>query len=110
MNKLPPDDQQLPEFLRQYRPIPPEATPDLEDQLMSKIVTARKPARKRQMWAVPSMIVAGLLMVFGGYYTLILASDSANLEAFLESNWNDVLGERTISLQSSNVSGDWMQQ
>lgn len=103
MTKLPPDDQQLQKFLRRHRPIPPQATPDLEEQLMSRIAIVRKPVRELQLWAIPSVIAAALLMAWSGYQALIISPDSANLEVFLENNWNYVVGEQPLNLQISNT-------
>jgi len=110
MTQLPPDDKRWQEFLRQHRPTPPPAAADLEEQLMNQIATSPQPTLTRQLWSVPSALAAGLLMVWSGYRTLIPSpelSNSASLEAFLENNWNEVVGETPVSLASNSTQTDW---
>ena len=113
MTQLPPneEDRQWQEFLRQNRPTPPPASPDLEDQLMKAIEKSPQPAVSRRMWAVPPAIAAGLLMAWSGYRLLIplpAPSNAASVEAFLEDNWNGVVGETPANLQSNSTQADWM--
>ncbi len=127
MTQLPPDDQQWQEFLRKHRPTPPPAADGLEDQLMKAIAqqtgdrqanlltTAQKPAivkyhKIRQMWTARSAIAAGLLMAMSGYHILMLSTDtasSASLDAFMENNWNEVVGDRPASSHNTTPL-DWM--
>lgn len=114
MTQLPPDDRQWQEFLRKHRPVPPPAAADLEEQLMNAIERSPQTASSRRLWAVPSALAASLLMAWSGYRTLIpspaLSTNSASLEAFLENNWNDVLGETPAPVGSPNntIQSDWM--
>ncbi|MBD0361655.1 MAG: hypothetical protein ICV55_02530 [Coleofasciculus sp. C3-bin4] len=111
MTQLPPDDKRWQEFLRQNSPTPPPAAADLEEQLMNEIATSPQPTLTRQLWTVPSALAAGLLMVWSGYRTLIPSpelSNSASLEAFLENNWNEVVGETPVSSASNSTQTDWM--
>ena len=86
MSNLPPDDQKWQEFLRQNRPTPPPSPDELEEQLMSAIEKQDLPLHGRQLWAVPPVIAAGLLMAWSGYRTLTpsfeLSNSSTKLEAF----------------------------
>ena len=127
MTQLPPDDQQWQEFLRKHRPTPPPAADGLEEQLMKAIAqqtgdrqanlatTAQKtkfvnPHRIRRMWTGRSAIAAGLLMAMSGYHILMLSTDtasSASLDAFMENNWNEVIGDRSASLHNTTPL-DWM--
>lgn len=112
MNQLPPDDdKQWQEFLHQNCPTPPPASPDLEEQLINAIEMSQQPANSRRLWALPPAIAAGLLMVWSSYRTLMPIpelSNSATVEAFLEDNWNGVVGETQASLQSNTTQEDWM--
>lgn len=108
MTQLPPDDHQWKEFLRQHRPVPPPAAPELEDRLMQAI---EKSPINRRLWAVPPALAAGLLMAWSGYRTLIPlppSSNPASLEAFLETNWNSVVGDTLPSSHSNSTPDDWM--
>lgn len=113
MTQLPPDDKQWQEFLHEHCPKPPPAAADLEEQIMNVIEKSEEPAIRRQLWALPPALAAGLLMAWSGYRTLIpfpQPSNSASLEAFLESNWNDVVPETPAPFSSPNNSTqlDWM--
>lgn len=111
MTQLPPDDKRWQEYLRQNSPTPPPAAADLEEQLMNEIATSPQPTLTRQLWTVPSALAAGLLMAWSGYRTLIPSpelSNSASLEAFLENNWNEVVGETPVSSASNSTQTDWM--
>ncbi|MCP2729908.1 hypothetical protein [Limnofasciculus baicalensis] len=112
MSKLPPDDQRWQEFLRQNRPTPPSGADDLEDQIISAIEKQDLPLQGRRLWAVPPVIAAGLLMAWSGYRTLTppfeLSNSSTKLEAFLENNWNHVVGETSASSPSNSTPDEWM--
>jgi hypothetical protein len=129
MTQLPPEDQQWQEFLRKYRPTPPPAADDLEEQLMSAIsadsfnvatrsekadaalARSQSPVRGIKSSAFASAIAAGLLMAWSGYRFLIPVSESSNsasLEAFLENNWNEVVEEVPASPNISTAQADWM--
>ncbi len=114
MTPLPPDDKQWQEFLRKHCPTPPPAAADLEEQLMNAIERSPQTPNSRRLWAVPSALAAGLLMAWSGYRTLIpspaLSTSSASLEAFLENNWNDVVGETPAPVGSPNntIQSDWI--
>ena len=94
----PPADRPLTEFLQQHRLPAPPAAPELEDRLMAAIDRAQKPQRSRSrpvVWLIPPAIAAGLVATLLGYHTLapaqLTASETANLEAFLETNWQSAV-------------------
>lgn len=100
-----PDDQNLVEFLRQHRPVPPPPAETLEDGIMFAIDNAAQsprntpsPLRKRRaLWLVPPAIAASLVATFLGYRTSMPVSKSATelamLETFMETNWRNTLNE-----------------
>lgn len=111
MTQLPSHDERWQEFLRQYRPTPPPAASELEEQLMNAIErTPQRPAISWRLLAVPSAIAAGLVMALSSYRILIPSQEPSNyasLEAFLESNWNEVTTETPTSPQINTVPADW---
>lgn len=111
MTQLPPDDKRWQEFLRQNRPTPPPGADDVEERLMNAIEKSQQPERSRQLWALPPVLAAGLLMAWSGYRTLSALpepSTDTSVEAFLENNWNGVVGETPTSLQSNSLQTEWM--
>jgi len=97
MNKFPNDDERLVEFLRQHASDVPPASPNLEQLIMQAVASSSPEAAKRQrLWILPPVIAAGLLLVWTGYRILMPANLSpaqlATLNAFLESNWDGVVG------------------
>ena len=111
MTRLPPDDKAWQEFLRQHRPEPPAAPADLEEQLMKAVEKSQPPELNQQIWAVPPAIVAGLLMLWSGYRALVFfpePANSANLEIFLENNWNGVVGETSVRTHNNTTEVDWV--
>jgi hypothetical protein len=130
MIHLPSDDQKLQAFLRQHRPVPPPAQPDLEEQFMQlitpkaiafnpntthkqtnlAIAKPKKLNRIRQLWLIPSTIAAGLLITWSSSRLLLPTTElaNANLESFLETNWNDVIGDTATNPASNNLQNDWI--
>ncbi len=111
MTHLPPDDRQWQEFLHKHCPTPPPAAADLEERLMKTIKKSRQPVLAQRLWAVPPALAASLLMAWSGYRLLIPLPDSSNsasLEAFLQDNWNNVVGERSASSQNNSTQADWI--
>lgn len=89
------DDERLVEFLHQYRPDVPPASPDLEQKIICAVTTSPQKSHKQRSWLVPSAVAAGLLIAWTGYRSLMPANFStaqASLDAFLESNWDGILG------------------
>ena len=111
MTHLPPDDSQWQEFLHKHCPTPPPPAADLEDRLMKSINKSQPPVLTQRLWAVPPALAAGLLMAWSGYRLLMPLpelSNSASLEAFLQDNWNNVVGEKPASSQSNTAQADWI--
>lgn len=110
MTPLPPDDREWQEFLHKHRPIPPPAEFDLEDQLMKAVEKSPQPNLSQRLLPWPPALIAGLLMLLSGYRLLITAPESsrANVETFLQDNWNEVVGDTSPQLQSHDVvQVDW---
>ncbi|MFB2934411.1 hypothetical protein ACE1B6_03960 [Aerosakkonemataceae cyanobacterium BLCC-F154] len=76
MSKLPNDDQNLVEFLRQNRPEIPPTNPELEEKLFQAIASSPHPqlhdrssnnsSRFRKLWLVPPAIAASLALAWTG--------------------------------------------
>ena len=125
-------DQKLVNFLKQYRPNVPEATPDFEQELLAAIDRDDAVARefnylgqpqftrssKRSgilcspKWAFPSAIAAGLLVFWSGYRVLVPAQlhadEAAHLEAFLVNNWEGVLNDSRGENSLDRSQTDWL--
>jgi hypothetical protein len=110
LSKFPPDDDRLVEFLRQHKGTPPPAAPNLEVKLLQSLKTnPRQPAWYQRWQIAPPAIAAGLLVAWSSYHLLVATVepiDSVPLEAFMESNWNGVVGESPATGQSTEV--DWL--
>lgn len=102
--KRPDDDETLVNFLRQHRPEPPTAAPDLEDQIIATIASDAIPAsskvvplrsRRRNFWITGSAIAAGLIATVASYRVLVRppVSDSelTRLETYLETSWYETV-------------------
>jgi hypothetical protein len=127
MSKFSKDDEPLVEFLRQNSPDVPPPAPNLEEQIMAAIEqessstekTRQLSNRSRRLWLVPPVlgklsagIAAGLLMTWTGYRVLIPATntvDTPSLEAFVENNWDGIVGEIPRE-QSEGSESDWWLQ
>ena len=125
-------DKKLVNFLKQYRPNVPEATPDLEQELLAAIdrndAAARElnylrdrpftRSRKRSgilgfpKWAFPSAIAAGLLVFWSGYRVLVPAQfhadEAVHLEEFLVNNWEGVLNDSPAENSLDRPQTDWL--
>lgn len=97
MNPPPDDDRPLTEFLKQYRALPPPASPDLEDRLMAEIESSPKRSRPagQVVWLIPPAIAAGLVATLLGYRALtpaqLTATEVTTLESFIEANWRNTV-------------------
>jgi hypothetical protein len=109
----PNDDERLVKFLRQHRPSVPPAAPGLEDQIMQAVASSGShyPVRRR-LWVVPPVaIAAGVLIAWVGHQVLtppMATVDPANLEAFLEDNWDGVVSETPEVIASEPNESDWL--
>ncbi len=128
MSKLSKDDEPLVEFLRQNCPKIPPPAPNLEEQIMAAVERQSSSTEKtrqllsnrsQRLWLVPPVlgklsagIAAGLLMTWTGYRVLIPATntvDTPSLEAFVENNWDGIVGEIPRE-QSEGSESDWWLQ
>ncbi len=110
MNSSSEEDKPLTEFLKQYQPVVPPASLDLEDRIMAAIETNisaaeflrrdRDPSagttQRRKFWLIPSAIAAGVIATVVGYRTFTPApqpnpAEAAELEAFIESSWSNAV-------------------
>ncbi|MBD1838092.1 hypothetical protein [Coleofasciculus sp. FACHB-501] len=116
MTQFPDDDKPLVEFLRQHRGHIPPSAPDLESQIMQAVASAPpQPQWRRQIWILPSALVASLLVTWAGYRVLVpntastASTNTAELEAFLATNWDSVVaGETPASSSSQDAEADWL--
>ena len=102
MSQFPNDDHELVNFLKQHRPQTPPSSPMAEDRLLEAIAVVPKTktvvafrrsqrVQRSSIWLVPPAIAAGLVATIVGYRAFVPAKPSAaelaNLQAFIESNW-----------------------
>ena len=111
MTQLPPDDRRWQEALRKYRPVPPPATPSLEEKLMQAVEKSPQPCIERRLWGWPPALIAGLVMILSSYRLLNPvpeSSQSASVESFLQDNWNEVVADPYPNIHNNNVvQVDW---
>lgn len=98
MTQFPRDDQPLVYFLRQYRPASPKASVHLESQIMTEVLQWREMTKRRvPLWLVSSGVVVSGLLSWISYQMWVPVSPSpaelANLEMFLQGNWESVISE-----------------
>jgi hypothetical protein len=105
-----PDDFRVVEFLQLHSPIPPNVPPDLEDQIMAmvgdqpqhlpvtRIQSSSPPVWQRYFaYAIPAAIMVGLPLFWLGRALSpqpLTATEYVQLEAFLETNWEDFSASR----------------
>ncbi|MDQ2097570.1 MAG: hypothetical protein QQW96_07985 [Tychonema bourrellyi B0820] len=124
-------DQELVNFLQQYRPTLPEAAPDLELKILAAIDRNEQAGKKQnywgkvhsivsnnrliipsfRQWAFPPTIVAMLIVFWSGYRLLVPGelnpNEVAHLEAFLVNNWEEVLHDSRENMSDSSKT-DWL--
>lgn len=110
------DDEQLVNFLKQHRPLPPNANPHMEGQLMELI--RREPVSLPKqpssiLWFLFSAIAASLLLIFGSYRWFNAApkmttTSDLELEAFLMESWDTSIGEATPNFQTTSSDSEWI--
>lgn len=88
-------------FLRQNQPIPPQAHPDLERQLMESLEprTSSNKRYSKSRWTIPSAIATGFLFTSVSFSvkTPRIALEPKDLENFLVKNWQNTLGENSYT-------------
>ncbi|MEN9224352.1 MAG: hypothetical protein Q6L60_01360 [Thermostichus sp. HHBFW_bins_43] len=98
----PPEEEQLRHFLRQYRPLPPAAAPDLEERIL-RSVAVHRPQRGLSWRWVGIPILLGALLGWGGYQrwqTQLVVQDTEALENFLVSTWGGLLQEEGLEAET----------
>ena len=111
MSQFPNDDHELVDFLKQHCPLTPLANPALEERLFEAIAAetqqenliqlrrSQPRSRRNLVWFVPPALAAGLLASVVGYHALVptkpSATELANLQAFMESNWQGTVSSNT---------------
>jgi hypothetical protein len=96
MKKFDDSDRNLVNFLQSHRPSSPSEAIDLEEQIIELVdredVLARQKS-ERFFWAIPSAIIAGVVIGWGSYRSLIpqtqVSVTSDELEIFLVNSWNN---------------------
>lgn len=110
MRHLPEDDEPLVNFLRQYAPKPPAASPDLEEKILNALTSLPESPHRLvlPLWLLRGAAVAAcLLATWMGYRFFtpqITSAELVSLEAFMETNWNGVIDDSSdwfFSTQSS---------
>ncbi|MEL7035719.1 MAG: hypothetical protein AAFO04_08910 [Cyanobacteria bacterium J06592_8] len=99
-----PNDEPLIHFLKQYRSTPPEASPDLEDQIIAALDTnddqledsiSTRPSVPIK-W-VSSLIAASFTLFWIVHRTLLSSPvspiEQSQLEGFIESSWDGAMQE-----------------
>ncbi len=110
MNQPPEKTDCLVDFLRQHRPDIPPASAQLEARILAEVAGDRAKTRRyspRLLWLIVPSIAASLSLAFWGMKPGIFspapASDSAQIEAFMEYTWNGLLDDEMIE-----PSPDWL--
>lgn len=111
MNQPNDPDRRLVQFLRKYAPDVPPPSPELEDRTIDALDDRPGPipvnrAKLRPLWLVPVGIAAGLVMTWNGTRSPVPSQPSteelAQLETYMETTWDGVLGETSLT-----ESSDW---
>jgi hypothetical protein len=118
-----PEEARLVEFLQLHSPATPIAPPELEDQIMAvvcdqplQVPVTRIQSLQRPLWqrvfsyAMPAAVMIGLPLVWLGQVSpaRLTATEYVQLEAFLETNWDDLSTSRDRSgVSISDVSNQY---
>ncbi len=85
-------------FLRHNRPIPPNAHPDLEQQLIDSLEPRKTTKRRyyKTAWTIPGAIATGFLFTSVSFTvkTPRIALEPKDLENFLVRNWQNTLNNQ----------------
>lgn len=101
------NDERVVSFLKQYRPLPPPPSPNLEGELMRRI--ERKPIAAKSsaplLWIIPGVITVCVALVWSSSRWFNpspkIAAHPEELEAFLIDTWTGVMEETPSSFQNS---------
>lgn len=118
MNYLSPEDQQLIAFLKEYHPLPPATTVNLENKILSELET--RDSTKESLWSdrriigFAGMITAGIVAIWAGIqvgkpspHLAEQSPEAAVLESFLVDSWQDTTGE-SLPTQTPTSTTDWL--
>jgi hypothetical protein len=118
------EEERLVEFLQLHSPATPIAPAELEDQIMAvvceqplQVPVTRIQSLQRPLWqrvlayAMPAAVMVGLPLVWLGQALSpprLTATEYVQLEAFLETNWDDLSASRDRpGLSISDVSNQY---
>lgn len=117
MTNLPPDDEKLVKFLRQYRPVPPPASPSAEERLTIALLNSERQVQQISYsfrWAIPAVVAASALLVWGGFrffqpvpqvQIVDRTQENTDIEEFMLSSWNSAIeGTNSIAYNESSES------
>ena len=110
MTEFDPDDKRLVKFLKQYRPIAPQETVNLEQQLMESI-DSQPVAVERKRYSLlhlASVTVGALLVSLLGYRFFTPSTTTAELEIFMVNSWDGALGNESFSSPIESPETDWL--
>ncbi|MCT7993684.1 hypothetical protein [Laspinema olomoucense] len=103
MNQPPEKTDSLVDFLRQYRPDIPPASPQLEERVIAAVAGDRPRAMRyspRILWWIVPAIAAGFSLAFWGIkpglFSPTPASELAQIEAYMEYTWNGLLQDEML--------------
>lgn len=110
-SELTPEEARVVEFLQLHSPSPPIAPPELEGQMMAAVSGQQLPVTRIQsslypLWqrwlayAMPVAVMVGLPLFWLGRALSpqpLTATEYVQLEAFLETNWEDLSTSRDRS-------------
>lgn len=108
------DDDKLINFLSQYRPVPPPASPQLEEELIKRI--KQEPMASKYsyhwFWVLPGAMAATLLMIWGGDRWLRpspqIAGNPEELETFLMDSWTLATEDTSYTSEINNSNIYWL--
>ena len=111
---LPQDEQDLVSFLRQYRPLPPQQKPHLENQVMDLVnQTSQRNSSEKYSTLITffsGTIAVILAVIWHGsrwnQQTPQIAIDQDMIETFLINSWDNTINEQTIFF-SNQQEADW---
>ena len=115
MRKFPPDDDKLVAFIREYRPMPPPSSVNLEQQLIGmvkKTPICEQQSDKRR-WLISGACMVSLLLFWVGWRWSApqpqVAVTTEELETFLVESWQTTFVDSMSPLQYVNNGSelDW---
>ena len=112
MRKFPSDDDKLVAFIREYRPMPPPSSVNLEQRLIemvNKTPICESPSYKRR-WLIPGACMVSVLLLWVGWRWSTpqpqIAATTEELETFLVESWQTTFVDSMSPLQYVNNDSD----